>query len=318
MKLVIPPKLKPGDLIGIVSPASPPSHEKKQGYNNGLLYLHNKGYRVMEGRFVHNQEGYLAGTDEQRSLDFNSMLNNPDIKAIFCSRGGYGAPRILEKIDYRAARKAPKIIVGYSDITALQLALYSRSRLITFSGPMVAIDLNEQIHYFTDQALWNMLTKPSTLKLEFADLDEPVKIYANGSAEGRLLGGCLSVISAMLGTKYVPPFRKSVLFLEDVGEDLYKIDRYFAHLYYSGILKQINGLVLGQFVDCSALSQKESVAEFDRIISKYTKDLGIPVVGNIPYGHGKIKMTLPIGGKVKLNTITGTLELTEPVINEKS
>ncbi|MBN2410354.1 LD-carboxypeptidase [candidate division KSB1 bacterium] len=317
MKLVLPPKLKQGDLIGVVSPASPPNNEKKQGYKNGLTYLYNKGYRVLEGRFVHNQDGYLAGTDEQRSFDFNFMLNNPEIKAIFCSRGGYGTPRILEKIDYRAARKSPKIIVGYSDITALQLALYYRSRLVTFSGPMVAIDLNEQIHYFTDQALWNMLTKPSLFKLEFNELDDPVKIYTGGSAEGRLLGGCLSVISAMLGTNYLPRFKKSVLFLEDVGEDLYKIDRYFAHLYYFGILKQIKGLVLGQFVNCSAFSQNNAAAEFDQIISKYTKDLGIPVVGNIPYGHSKIKMTFPVGGKVKLDTITGTLELTEPVINEK-
>ncbi len=317
MKLIIPPKLKPGDLIGVVSPASPPNGEKKQGYNNGLSYLQNKGYRVLEGQFVQNQQGYLAGTDEQRAFDFNSMLNNPEIKAIFCSRGGYGTPRILEKIDYRAARKSPKIIVGYSDITALQLALYSRSRLVTFSGPMVAIDLNEGIHYFTDQFLWNIITNPSTLKIVFADLDEPVKIYSNGSAEGRLLGGCLSVISAMLGTKYLPRFKNSVLFLEDVGEDLYKIDRYFAHLYYSGILKQINGLILGQFVNCSASTQNEAVSEFDQIISKYTKDLGIPVIGHIPYGHGKIKMTLPIGGKVKLDTLSGTLEIMEPVINEQ-
>ena len=154
MNLVIPPKLKLGELIGVVSPASPPKGEKSNQYNNGLSYLSKKGYRILEGQFVKSENGYLAGTDEQRAFDFNSMLKNPEIKAIFCSRGGYGTPRILEKIDYRTARKSPKIIVGYSDITALQLALFYRSRLVTFSGPMVAIDMNEGIHYFTDNSLF--------------------------------------------------------------------------------------------------------------------------------------------------------------------
>jgi len=316
VKLVLPTKLRPGDLIGVVSPASPPNGAKKQGYYNGLAYLQKLGYRVIEGQFVQNQFGYLAGTDEQRALDFNAMLNNPDIKAIFCSRGGYGTPRLLERIDYRAARKSPKIIVGYSDITALQLALYSRSRLVTFSGPMVAIDLNDGIHYFTNQSLWNIITNTATAKIEFADFDDPVKVYSNGSVKGRLFGGCLSVISAMLGTSYLPRFKNAVLFLEDVGEDLYKIDRYFAHLHYTGILKKIKGLILGQFVNCNASNQNEAVSEFDQIVSKYTSELGIPVVGHLPYGHGKIKMTLPIGGKVKLDTLSGTLEIMEPVINE--
>jgi len=317
VKVVLPRKLIPGDLIGVVSPASPPIGEKKHGYRIGLSYLQNKGYRVLEGRFVQNQQGYLAGTDDQRALDFNAMLTNPEIKAIFCSRGGYGTPRLLERIDYRAARKSPKIIVGYSDITALQLALYARSRLVTFSGPMVAVDLNDGTHYFTDQSLWNSITKPATAKIEFTDLDEPVKIYSNGSATGRLLGGCLSVISAMLGTPYLPRFKNAVLFLEDVGEDFYKIDRYFAQLYYSGILKQIKGLVLGQFINSSEPSPNEAGSEFEQIISKYTGHLGIPVVGHFPYGHGKIKLTLPIGGKVKLDTFSGSLEIMEPVINEK-
>jgi len=317
VNLVIPPKLKLGELIGVVSPASPPKGEKSNQYNNGLSYLSKKGYRILEGQFVKSENGYLAGTDEQRAFDFNSMLKNPEIKAIFCSRGGYGTPRILEKIDYRTARKSPKIIVGYSDITALQLALFYRSRLVTFSGPMVAIDMNEGIHYFTDNSLWGMITNTATTKIEFAKFDDSVQIYTNGIAEGRLLGGCLSVISALVGSKYLPRFKKAVLFLEDIGEDLYKIDRYFAHLYYTGILKQLRGIILGQFVDCATQSQKESASEFDQIIRKYTKNLGIPVVGNIPYGHGKIKLTFPIGSRVRLNTFNGTIQILEPVINEK-
>lgn len=316
MKIVIPPGLCHGDVIGIISPAGALSGEKLQNYDHGLIYLQKLGYKIIEGEYVKNQYGYLAGEDEQRIADINAMFRNPKIKAIFCSRGGYGAPRILDKIDYRAARKHPKIFVGYSDITALQLALYKRAGLVSFSGPMVAIDINDKIHYFTENRLWNILSANQASAIHFSELIEPVKVYHHGVAVGRLLGGCLSVICGMLGASCLPDFKNSILLLEDIGEDLYKIDRYFSQLYNAGILQQVQGLILGDFIDCPTRKPDESGPDFDDIVYYYTQKYAIPVIGNLPYGHGPVKLTLPIGSRVRLNTFRGVLEFLEPVVHE--
>ncbi|HPG39357.1 MAG TPA: LD-carboxypeptidase [bacterium] len=316
MKIVIPARLSQGDVIGIISPAGALTGEKLVNYQKGLDYLQARGFKVVEGENVKNQFGYLAGEDELRLADLNAMLRNAEIRAIFCSRGGYGAPRILEGIDYRAARKHPKILLGYSDITALQLALYHRAGLVSFSGPMVAIDINDKIPYFTENRLWNILSGNHETVINFTDFAAPVKIYHHGVAVGRLLGGCLSVISGMLGAPYLPDFKNAVLLLEDVGEDLYKIDRYFSQLYHAGILQQVQGVILGDFVDCQNRKPGDPGPDFDDIVYYYTQKTGVPVVGNIPYGHGQVKLTLPIGSRVRLNTFRGVLEFLEPVVHE--
>jgi len=314
MELRIPPALVPGDRIGVISPASPPKPEKHDQYQNGLAYLRGLGYKISEGKHVLDQYGYLAGTDESRAADLNAMFRNPRIKAIICSRGGYGTPRLLDLIDYEAVRKHPKILVGYSDITSLQLALFARTGLVTFSGPMVAVEMGKGILPFTEKHFWAMVGK-STRKLLKAGAGEyEPRIYHGGVGEGRLLGGCLSLINPLIGTPYQPDFTGAVLVIEDIGEDVYGIDRYLVQLRYAGILERLSGLIFGQFLDMESGEKSEPTLSLEEVLEKYTRDLNIPILGNFPYGHQDFKYTLPFGCRVRLDADNGTLLLLEPPV----
>ncbi len=303
---IIPRRLLPGDRIGVISPAGSLDSARQARLERGLDYLRSRGFQIMEGKSLRRQTGYLAGSDDERAQDINDMLNNPDVRAIFCSRGGYGMSRLLDKIDYEAARRDPKIIMGYSDVTALSLALYEKSRLITFSGPMVSVEFHD-VNDFTQQSLWQILNGETPLFHADAN-NNAWRQISPGVAQGVLLGGCLSVISPLIGTPYCPDFENSILLLEDVGEDLYKIDRLFSHLKNAGILNRVNGIVLGQFVNIEPDSNDNPV-EFDDIISYYCAPLSIPVISNFPYGHVPIKYTLPIGCPVRLDTDAGAIQL---------
>ncbi|MBN1558969.1 LD-carboxypeptidase [candidate division KSB1 bacterium] len=304
-----PPALATGDVIGIVSPAGALDESRRIRLDLGLSYLRQLGYVVVEGAFIREQRGYFAGADEQRARDLNDMLHNPDVKAVFCSRGGYGSTRLLDKIDYSVVRERPKIIVGYSDVTALSLALWKKAGLVTFSGPMAAIELFN-MPQLTADSLWGMLTGAApTLRADIEN-NEWKKI-SPGTAEGVLLGGCLSVLTTLIGTPYCPDFTGAVLLLEDIGEDLYKIDRLFSQLKNAGILDAVTGMVIGQFVDIIP-DANDNPVEFDDLIAYYCAPLGIPVICNFPYGHVPIKYTLPIGCHVRLDADAGVLTLLEP------
>lgn len=308
-KVVKPQRLERGDTIGVVSPGGPLNQVRLERLDRGIDYLRRMGYNILEGKYLRARTGYLAGTDEQRAGDINDMLRNKEVRAIFCSRGGYGITRLLDRIDFAAARRDPKIIIGYSDVTALSLALFRQCRLVTFSGPLVAIELHD-VHQATSEAMWQVLAgaKPTfTARLA----ENTWRCISPGVAEGKLLGGCLSMISPLLGTHYAPNFNHAILLLEDIGEDLYKIDRLLSHLKNSGILFQVNGIVLGHFVDLLPDSNNNPV-EFDDIISYYCSQLPIPVISNFPYGHVSVKYTLPIGCRVRLDANAGTIELLEP------
>ncbi len=306
-----PAKLVSGDCIGVISPASPPHGEKKEQYGRGLQYLLDRGFRIKEGRHVFKEFGYLAGTDDERIEDLNAMFADPQVQAIICSRGGYGTPRLLDKIDYTAVKKHPKILVGYSDITSLQLALFARTGLVSFSGPMVAVEMGKGIQPLTEKMFWPLLTSTRRLAMK-ARIDgmEPV-LYRSGIAEGRLLGGCLSLIAPLLGTPYQPDFRGAILVLEDIGEEVYGIDRYLVQLKYAGVLKQIKGLVLGQFLDTIDPDKTMPDLTLEQVIREYTHDLAIPILANFPYGHNDIKYTMPIGCRVRLDASRKTLTMLE-------
>ena len=304
-----PPKLTAGDTIGVVSPAGPLDETRQERLDLGLAYFQQLGYSTIEGKFTRKQTGFFAGSDEQRARDFNDMLHNPDVKAIFSTRGGYGVARILDKIDYKAAHDFPKIIIGYSDVTALSLALYEKAGLVTFSGPMAAIELFDPSP-LTANSMWDILLgKTPTLRAKVND--NVWQQISPGVTEGRLLGGCLSVVVSLIGTPYCPDLNGAILLLEDVSEDLYKIDRLFSQLKNAGILQAVNGIILGHFVDIIPDSSHNPV-EFDDIISYYCAPLKIPVLSNFPYGHVPLKYTLPIGCSVRLDAEAGTLKLLEP------
>ena len=302
-----PAALRPGDLIGILSPAGCLSPGKQETLRDGIRYIEQCGYRVITGKFIRSQYGYLAGTDAQRAADLNGMLLDPEIKAVFCARGGYGSTRLLDQIEWKRAAAFPKIIMGYSDITALQLAFYQRFGWITFSGPLVAVELSRPAP-LTAQSLWSVLTGDDT-GVTSGDAPDDWPVF-HGSAEGPLLGGCLSVISAMIGTAYCPDFDGAVLLLEDVGENLYKIDCYLSQLRNAGILDRIAGIVLGAFVDLMPDDHHPPLTLAD-LIRHYLSSLSIPVITGFPYGHIHEKYTLPLGCRVRIDADRNNLQFLE-------
>lgn len=306
----IPLRLQRGDTIGVISPAGALNAERRERLQRGLAYLRQQGFHIQEGQSLREQHGYLAGTDEQRALDINAMFANPEIKAIFCTRGGYGITRLLDRIDYDSVRESPKILLGYSDITALQMALFAKTGLITFSGPMVAIEMGEPLPEPTHRELWNLLMQPREHVFAAQLNNQSFHTYISGRAKGRLLGGCLSVLVSLLGTSYLPDMTHALLLLEDIGEDLYKIDRYLSQLKHAGVLQRIAGVVLGQFVNIHP-DENHNPVEFNDLISYYLTPLQIPVIGNFPYGHVPLKYTLPLGCRVQLDTEAGSLQLLE-------
>ena len=306
MRCIKPAKLRGGDTIGIIAPGSPMD---KARLTRGIDYLEKKGYEIVLGKSVNNERGYLAGTDAERAEDINAFFADPNISAIFCARGGYGSSRLLSKLDYDTILKNPKILVGYSDITSLQLAILTKTNMVTFSGPMVAIEMGSGIHKTTEADFWNVVTNNQPVFNISGDL--PLTMLQSGTTKGRILGGCLSIIVTLLGTEFCPDFGGTLLFLEDVGEAPYKIDRCFSQLQNAGVLDKIAGILLGAFVNCDP---ENTGITIDEIISDYTAGLDIPVVKDLAYGHIERKFTIPIGVEAELCADKGRLSLLESAV----
>ncbi len=313
-------RLKPYQLtskstIGVVSPASRPGDEGT--YRQGIAYLVQRGYRVVEAAHVLDQRGYLAGNDRARADDLNAMFRDPTIDAIICSRGGYGTARLLSYLDYDALRRHPKIFVGYSDITALNLAIWQQTRLVTFSGSMVAVEMGKGIASFTEQHFWRALTSTDAIGWLRNPDDSSIQIYRPGKASGVLLGGCLSLINVLLGTPYCPDFKGAILFIEDIDEEPYRVDRYLAQLKLAGILDQVAGIVVGQFTECDPRDPEKPSLTLAEIFDDYLAPLNIPIITNFAYGHGPIKHIMPIGVTAVLDTEQGGLMIPESAVVTK-
>ncbi len=305
-----PTGLRPGDTIGIVAPGSPMSPERLE---KGSEYLESRGYRVVLGKHVRDQRGYLAGDDVDRVFDLEQMFRDPDISAIFCARGGYGTQRLLDLIDYEIVAVNPKIFVGYSDITALQLAFWGKAGLVSYSGPMPAVEMGLGIDPFTEKIFWQMLEGSGlTGPLPLPEGHE-LQVLKPGKARGPLVGGCLSLVATLLGTPYAPDFTGAVLFLEDIGEEPYRLDRYLAQLRLAGVFDRVDGVVLGQFLDAEPKGDSPSLT-VEEVLRDYFDRLHVPVVANFPYGHGAVKVTMPVGVQVELDTEAGELHLLEPTV----
>ena len=312
MTILKPPRLRKGDLIGLVAPASSPSAEEK--IEKGVLYLENLGYRVRTGKHIRNAHGYLAGTDEERAEDFNGMVCDKKVKAIFSIRGGYGTPRLLQMIDYKALKINPKIIVGYSDITALQLAIFRKTGLVTLSGPMTGVEMCKGMDPYTEEHFWRLLTSTKKIGLLNNPHDEPSKIIRHGNTRGRMLGGNLSLLTCILGTPFQPTVQKSILFLEDVDEAPHRVDRMLAQLFNAGILKSLAALVFGKFTDCDPSDPSEPHLTIDQIQEEYAEKIKCPVISNFQYGHIERKLTVPLGLMAMLNTKQNRIEILESAV----
>ncbi|NCQ16991.1 MAG: LD-carboxypeptidase [Ignavibacteria bacterium CG_4_8_14_3_um_filter_37_9] len=312
MHLQKPKKLLKGDTIGIVSPASSPDDLSR--INKGAAYFENLGYSVEVGKNVGKYYGYLAGSDEERIEDLHAMFANKNVKAIICVRGGYGSPRLLDKIDYRLIKKNPKIFVGYSDITALQLAFLRKANLVTFGGPMVAVDFHGEINQYTEENFWRTVTSVKKTGKVILPGNEQLQQITKGKAEGEITGGNLSLVLALLDTVFLPKMKNKILFLEDVDEAPYKIDRMLNQLSISGLLKKIAGLVLGEFTDCEEKDADKKTLPLQEVLQKHLGDLRCPVIKNFPHGHREANFTIPFGIRTKINADKGYVEFEEAAV----
>jgi muramoyltetrapeptide carboxypeptidase len=310
MQIIKPKALKRGDIIGISAPASPPASEEH--LVAGIRYLESLGYRVELGKHVLSKRGYLAGTDRERVSDLHELFSNKNIKAIFTVRGGYGCTRILPLLNYSLIRRNPKIVVGYSDITALQLAFLSKAGLASFSGPMVAVEMAGKLHGESEEQFWRCLTssvKPRPLQVN----QTKRRIVQKGIAEGLLLGGNLSLVASLVGTEYFPKSKPSILMLEEIEERPYRVNRMLNQLRLANVFKRTTGVVLGEFTGCEAEAGKPSLT-LQQVFEDSFLDYKFPVAGHFHNGHVDDLLTMPFGVRVRLDATRGRLSFLEQAV----
>ena len=312
MKVLKPKKLESGDVIGIISPASSPDNLEK--IENGVKYLEKLGYRVEIGENVGKVHGYLAGSDDERVADIHAMFKNKNVKAIFSIRGGYGSGRLLDKLDFSLIKKNPKIFVGYSDITSLHMAIFKKTGLVTFAGPMLAPDFSGSINEFAEENFWKILTSSKKIGKLHNPRDEKFYALTSGRGEGVILGGNLAVLASLMGTDYLPNLKNSILLLEDIGEVPYRIDRLLNQFKLAKIFESAKGVILGRFVDCYEKDKLNDVIKLNEVIEHYFSQLKIPVLYSFSHGHIKENLTIPLGLNCKLNTSRGFVEILENAV----
>ncbi|MBN1929066.1 MAG: LD-carboxypeptidase [Chlorobiaceae bacterium] len=297
MNTLIPRALRKGDLIGLISPSSTCAEPEK--IEQAVTYLEHNGYRVRTSRYLNRSEHDPEHTDRYKLHDLHEMFAEESVRAVFCLRGGAGATRILDRIDYGLIAANPKILVGYSDITALSLAVFRKTGLVNFSGPMAATELYAPSPY-TEEHFWGILTDPAYPATLTNFTGHAVSCIKPGSATGRLIGGNLSVLSSLVGTPYLPSFEGSLIFAEDVNEPAYRIDRMLSHLFNAGLAQQGRALIFGQF--SKNPSDENRQYRFDKMFAYYANRMhqSAPVLAGLSYGHIKELMTLPVGARCHL------------------
>jgi len=291
--LIKPPPLKSGDRVGILWPASPcPSEELE----TGCTILKNLGLKVVPTASIKPyQPNYLAGSDEYRVSRFNELVGDPEIKGVFCARGGYGSMRILPKVSYELLKSTPKILVGFSDVTALLLACYVKSGMVCFHGPTVSTLATSDQQ--TLDSLWTTLSSSEPLELHFPQ----AVCLKSGRCSGSLLGGNFTTLIHLLGTSFMPSLAGAILFLEDRGEQLYRIDRMLTQFLHTGLLAEIAGLILGDF------SENGPRDELNALVLERFASASFPILSGIPVGHEKTNLTIPLGLSATLDADAGTL-----------
>ena len=308
--VVRPPALREGDCIGLAAPAS---GFKEEELSVGIRVLQDLGFRVHYTPRVFEQYRYLAGSDAACAAELHALFADPTIHAIFCCRGGYGSQRLLPYLDTAIIKANPKIFVGYSDLTSLLLYLYSQCQLVTLHGPVVAGNLHPGLEPGVLRQLKGLLTGDTVAMQPPAERLMGLTVLRHGSAEGCLLGGCLSLLVCAVGTPFQPQTQDTILFLEDRGERLYAIDRMLTYLKLAGVLQGVRGVVFGR-IECVEADRHLPYGMED-VILDVLGDLGIPILYGFPADHGPQSLTLPFGVRVAIRG--GQLVLCEsPVIRQ--
>jgi len=298
-----PQRLQKGDTIGIIAPSSPPNQENLE---RSLAFLEKLGLKWKIGKHVKNVHGYLAGTDEERLQDLHDMFANPEIKGIICAGGGYGSARYTDKIDLQLMKENPKVFWGFSDITFLHTAMGLYSNLVTFHGPMLASCVGKDTFHELSAKMFQQLFEP--MELHYTEAISPLETITAGVAQGELVGGNLSLLASGIGTKFEVDTKGKLLFIEDVGEEPYKVDGLLNQLRMAGKLKEAAGIVIGDFSDAEPKKQKETLT-LDEVFADYTANLGIPVVKGFKIGHCQPHFAIPLGVGAKLDADNKTLTI---------
>ena len=295
-----PTRLKSGDTIGLVAPAGPFDSDL---FQKGVAALETMGYRVCLPEGLTLGDRFLAGPDEHRADLIKQMFADPDIKGIFCARGGYGSLRILDLIDYNLIRQNPKVFIGFSDISALLWVLNDLCGLTVFHGPVITTLGKENAE--TAASLEAALTSFMPIAIPAYNSE----VLRAGMCEGKVRGGNLTTLCHLVGTPYAPDFRNSIVVLEDVGEAPYKIDRMLNQMLMAGCFDNMAGLALGRFSDCGKLS------DILDVVRDVFKETDIPILAGFDIGHGPINLTFPMGIPAVLDTETRTLAYTEAALS---
>ena len=315
---VKPPRLKPGDTIGLFCPAAPAySKETVQITIESLQAL---GFKTKLSAHFYDRYGYLAGRDTDRAADFNTLFADTSVNAVLAMHGGWGCARILPLINYEQIRRTPKIILGYSDITALLLAVNAKTGLVTMHGPEGAATWNTfTVDWFRRVLMAGESTlfrNPTTLGDNLTQKADRITTIRPGTARGRLIGGNLTVLSHLVGTPYLPDWTGAILFLEDVHEDVYRMDRMFSQLKLSGILGQVAGVVFGKCTKCEPDSGGGyGSLTLEEILDEYIKPLNVPAYSGAMIGHIADKFTIPVGLTAEIDATKGTIQLLESAVS---
>jgi len=312
---VKPPRIKAGDTIGLMIPSS--ANWDPMDIDVLLESLAALGLKGKLGKHVYDRYGYLAGRDEDRAADLNDMFRDPEVKGIHCIRGGWGAARLLPLLDFAAIERSPKALIGYSDITALLLALHAKTGLVTFHGPNGASEWNSTNVDWLQRVTWQGEAATFVNPQDAGDLLAPrrnrTRTIQGGRARGRLLGGNLTVLTAILGSPYVPDFTDAILFLEDVDEAPYRVDRMLVQLKLAGILEKLGGFVWGTCTDCGPGNGFGSLTIPD-VLNDHIKPLGIPAYYGAMLGHISRQFTLPVGVEVEIDAAAGSIRMLESAV----
>jgi muramoyltetrapeptide carboxypeptidase len=313
MTSIIKPKaLKRGDAIGVVAPAGPVNRERME---RALSRMQERGFRINTYGDIYRSRGYLAGEDATRAAELMAAFADPETAGVWCARGGYGVARILDLLDFEVIRHNPKVFIGFSDITLLHIAIQQRTGLITFHGPNLqdGFGKSDDMPAANEAALWRAMLARDEQKAntsnsdrgyayDFSSVDNKIELrpIVGGVATGRLIGGNLAVICGVTGTPFEIETAGRVLFLEDISERAYRIDRYLSQLRLAGKLSPVAGVLLGDF-SYEAGEKSDEQSDILALFKEYLGELGVPVLAGFPAGHDRFNLALPMGALVKVD-----------------
>jgi muramoyltetrapeptide carboxypeptidase len=317
MPLLRPRRLTPGQTVGLVAPSAAPNDPEHIRF--AIETLESLGFRVRPGAHLFDRDGYFAGADAARAADLNAMFADDSVGAVWCVRGGYGASRLLPMLDYDLMRRKPKALIGFSDITALHMAIHTQVGLVSFHGPVAwraftPYTLGELRRVLCETSVPVRVGAPPPFEAREGQVDRENRVttLVSGQARGRLLGGNLCLMAHLTGTPYAPDLRGAILFLEDIDEPYYRIDRFLTQLWLSGGLEGVAGVAFGKFTRCEPSASFVQNRVLEDILAERCRVLGVPAVAGLMIGHVDDQTTLPIGCLAELDASAGTLTLLEP------